>query len=169
MQIIVSDTSCVIDLLKAGLLNDLLHLPYTVVIPQPLFDDEILSVTDSYKEELLSLGLEVHEVDGNGVKRASAYYNQHRALQIHDCFALILAEDIDDSILLTGDRNLRTVATNLGIEVHGVLWATDQLEVHSIVSIQQLHEALNTLAQDALVFLPDDEIKTRLRRLRDRL
>ena len=40
MRIVVSDTSCIIDLHKVDLLFAILKLPYTFVIPHTLFDGD---------------------------------------------------------------------------------------------------------------------------------
>lgn len=102
---------------------------------------------------------------GTAVTRAARYFNQHKRLKLNDCFALTLAEDIEDSILLTGDGPLRAVAEGNGVEVHGVLWLTDELETHSIVPLRRLHDALRIFHEDDLVFLPADEVLRRIRRL----
>lgn len=119
MRIIVSDTSCMIHLEKAALLNAVLALPYTFVMPDTLFEDEWLWLSESDKKMLCDSGLEVRELPGVAVTRATAHFNRHKRLTLNDCFALALAQDIDDSILLTGDNSLRTVAERNGIEVHG--------------------------------------------------
>ena len=54
----------------------------------------------------------------------------------------------------------------MGIEVHGVLWTIDELERTNLVTVRQLYDALSLFEQDSLVFLPKDEIRQRLRRLR---
>jgi hypothetical protein len=59
MRIIVSDTSCLIDLRKASLLKVFLHLPYEILIPNTLFEDELLSFTDVERKMLLDGGLKV--------------------------------------------------------------------------------------------------------------
>jgi hypothetical protein len=41
---------------------------------------------------------------------------------------MALAESQPGCILLTADPNLKNKATSIGIEVHGVLWVSDQLE-----------------------------------------
>ena len=165
MRIIVSDTSCMIHLEKAALLNAVLALPYAFVMPDALFEDEWLGLSESDKKTLCDSGLEVRELPGAAVTRAAAHFNRHKRLTLNDCFALALAQDIDDSILLTGDSALRTVAERNGIEVHGVLWVTDELESHGIVSPHKLYDALRLLHDDPLVFLPDDEVQRRIRRL----
>ena len=86
-------------------------------------------------------------------------------MKLNDCFALALAEDIEDSILLTGDGPLRDISRGNGVEVRGVLWITDELEKHDIVPLPRLYDALLLFHDDDLVFLPRNEIMRRLRRL----
>jgi predicted nucleic acid-binding protein len=154
-----------IDLRKAALLEPLLELPYTVVMPNTLFDDEWLCLTADEKAALCGRGLEVRELPGPSVTRAAAYFNQHRRLKLNDCFALTLAEDIKGSLLLTGDGLLRRIAESNGIEVRGVLWVIDELEAHGIVPRRRLYDALRLLHEDNLVFLPESELLRRIRRL----
>jgi predicted nucleic acid-binding protein len=165
MRIIVSDTSCMIDLRKVELLEELLRLPYTFVMPDTLFEDELLSLTAAEKKRLRKSGLEVRALPGPQVERAARYFNRHRRLKLNDCFALVLAEETEDSMLLTGDGLLRRIAEDRGLEARGVLWAIDELEVHKVVSPHCLHEALLQLYEDTLVFLPEGEVLRRMRRL----
>ena len=154
-----------IHLEKATLLNAVLTLPYVFVMPDTLFEDEWLGLAESDKKMLFDNGLEIRELPGAAVTRAAVHFNQYKRLTLNDCFALALAQDIDDSILLTGDSALRTVAERNGIEVHGVLWVTDELESHGIVSPRKLYDALRLLHDDPLVFLPDDKVQRRIRHL----
>ncbi|MEX2376330.1 MAG: type II toxin-antitoxin system VapC family toxin [Dehalococcoidia bacterium] len=154
-----------IDLRKVALLEALLRLPYTFVMPDTLFEDEWLCLTATEKQALCNLGLDVRSLSGELVQRSGEYFNQHAPLKLNDCFALTLAEEIGDCILLTGDGPLRRVAEGNGIEVRGVLWITDELEAHNIESAAVLHATLRVFQDDSLVFLPPDEITRRLRRL----
>ena len=165
MRIIVSDTSCMIDLEKATLLNKVLALPYTFAMPDALFEEEWLGLSVSDKKMLKNSGLEVRELPAAIVIRAAAHFNLHKRLTLNDCFALALAQDIDDSILLTGDSALRTVAAHNGIETHGILWIIDELASHRIASPRKLYDALRLLHNDPLVFLPSDEVRRRIRHL----
>ncbi len=165
MQIVVSDTSCMIDLRKGGLLEAMLRLPYSFVMPDTLFENEWLGLSAGEKRTLLNLGLQVHTLPGPLVQRAAQYFNQYARLALNDCFALVLAEQAEDCILLTGDGILRRIAEEKGIEVHGVLWATDEMESLGVVPIQVLHNALQLFLEDALVFLPANEMRRRIRRL----
>lgn len=66
MRIIVSDTSCMIDLMKAALLDAVLALPHTFVMPNTLFD-EWLSLSAKDKKALRNGGLDVRELPGASV------------------------------------------------------------------------------------------------------
>lgn len=154
-----------IDLRKASLLREVLALPYSFIMPNTLFEDEWLDLDDGERRDLQKLGLEAHDLPGPIVERAARYFNRHRKLKLNDCFALCLAEEHADSILLTGDGTLRQVAGDKGVEVRGVLWVVDQLEEHQIVSISRLHDVLQLFRDDELIFLPADEVLRRIRRL----
>jgi predicted nucleic acid-binding protein len=165
MRIIVSDTSCIIDLGKGNMVRAVLQLPYTFVMPDVLFEDELLTFGSITKAELRALGLQVVELDARGTSRAFEHFARHQPLTVHDCFALALAEQVDNCILMTGDGLLRRIARGMRIEVHGVLWAIDELERTGLATPRQLYEALRLFEQDSLVFLPPSEVRKRIRRL----
>lgn len=102
MRNVVADTSCIVDLRKAHLLEFIFALPYVFVVPDTLFEDEWLSLTLSEKNALRDKGLEIRELPGVSVARAARYFNQYSRLKLNDCFALALSEDIEDSITTDG-------------------------------------------------------------------
>ena len=65
MRIIISDTSCLIDLRKAALLAVFLRLPFEVLIPNTLFEDELLSFSVEEKRSLVKAGLRIVDLPGN--------------------------------------------------------------------------------------------------------
>ena len=164
MRIVVSDTSCLIDLRKASLLAAFLKLPYEVLIPNTLFDDELLKFTGAEKRSLVRGGLKVVDVPGPGVLRAREIIQKTPRLSINDGFAFAVAESHEGCILVTGDGLLRAVATEHGIEVHGVLWIIDELHHHKIEAPATLAEALRRFARDQTVRLPHRELLNAIRR-----
>lgn len=102
MRIIVSDTSCIIDLGKSRLVRAVLQLPSTFVMPDVLFEDELLNFGPVGKEELRALGFQVVELDPQGTSRTFEHFAQHQALAIHDCFALAL----EDVRVVVGDTDM---------------------------------------------------------------
>jgi len=166
MRIIISDSSCLIDLHKGGLLSVIFDLPFSFAIPQPLFDEELLSISDEEKDMLADMGMDVVILPGEHLEQAQIYFNQNRRLKLNDCFALVLAEETEESILFTGDRPLRNLAESKNIEARGVIWAVDMLEEHTDIDTNTLVEALELFLDDPLVRLPEDELKKRIRRLK---
>lgn len=166
MRIVISDSSCLIDLHKGGLLSAIFDLPYSFATPQPLFDEELLSIPEEDKEMLVSMGVNVVVFPGEQVIQAQIYLNQNKPLALNDCFALVLAEETENSILFTGDKRLRKLAESKDIETRGVIWAIDMLEQHTDIDTEILLAALELFLNDPLVRLPEDDLKKRIRRLK---
>lgn len=164
MRIIVSDSSCLIDLRKASLLDAFLKLPYDIWIPNTLFEEELLKFTPSQKRALVQSGLKVMDIPGPGVLRAREVIRAKPGLSIHDGFAFVLAESHQGSILVTGDGGLRALATQHGIEVHGVLWIADQIHANDLVTARVLATTLRVLEQDVSVRLPRRDLLAAIRR-----
>jgi len=166
MRIIVSDSSCLIDLRKASLLEAFLRLPYEIVIPDTLFHEELLKFSAAEKAALLDGGLKVLELPGDGVRRAQLLEQDYPALSIHDCFAFALAEHIPDSILLSGDGKLRSIAEVHSLEVHGVLWVIEEMHRETTAAVGQLMTALELFDGNPVIFrLPRRELRALLKRL----
>jgi hypothetical protein len=108
MRIIVSDSICLIDLRKASLLDVFLQLPYEILIPNTLFEDELIKFTVEQKEALVRGGLQIVDLPGDGVLRAQKVVGALPHLSIHDGFAFALAEQNPGCILLTGDPQAST-------------------------------------------------------------
>ena len=164
LRLVISDSSCLIDLRKASLLEAFLRLPYEFLIPDTLFEDELLRFSPAQKKSLVRGGLKVVELPGEGVLRARQIVREFAHLSIHDGFAYALAESRPGCILLTGDGPLRGFARRQKIEVHGVLWVIDELQGHRISTMGTLHAALQALASDLTVRLPQHEMAEYLMR-----
>src|ERR1019366_10794762 len=100
MRIIVSDSSCLIDLRKASLLDAFLNLPYEILIPNTLFEDELLKFTAAQKKALVRGRLQVIDLPGERVLRAQTVMGQAPRLSVHDGFAFALAEHYPGCIIL---------------------------------------------------------------------
>ncbi len=168
MQIVVSDSSCLIDLRKASLLEAFVRLPYELLIPNTLFDDELIRFTPAQKRALVRGGLQVIDLPGDAVLRAADVARQLPRLSVSDGFAFSLAERNIGSILLTGDGALRSFAASRGIDVRGVLWVIDELYIHQIVPAPILVDAIALFLADDTVRLPARELAAYLRRYQSR-
>lgn len=165
IEIIVNDSSCLIDLRKCGLLTTALLLSFRFVVALPLITAELHDFNEGDWDDLQTRGLQVIDLSPSQTERAFTLMSLFPGLSAYDCFSLALAETTKNAMLLTGDRQLRTRAGNLGVEVHGVLWISDEIEKASKMSSADLAAALARLEADPLVFLPADEVRVRIERL----
>jgi hypothetical protein len=164
MRIIISDTSCLIDLRSADLLAPFLRLPFEFLIPNTLFEDELLSFSAEEKKSLVRAGLKVVDLPGKQVSRARYVIRAQPRLSIDDGFAFALAETSPGCILLTGDSGLRVLAERSQIEVHGVFWIFDRLLESKLSTAGRLYPALSKLTVDPAVRLPKRELAAYIRR-----
>lgn len=164
LRVVISDGSCLIDLRKASLLSAFLQLPYEVMIPNTLFEEELLKFTVAQKKAMIRGGLKVVDLPGESVERAREVARQFPHLSVHDGFAYALAETLLGCILLTGDDSLRAFARKRKIEVHGILWVIDELHAHEISAMETLYAALQVLANDPTVRLPQPTLAAYLKR-----
>ena len=160
--LLVSDSSVLIDLERGGLLEALFRLSFEIGVPDVMFEREIKT---SPGPDLLALGLQVLQLDGDGVALAQSYRLAERRLSLPDAFALALAK-IGGHLLLAGDSSLRTLAESEGVQVHGALWVLDEIEEAGIASPDDLHRALSQIAAHPRCRLPSEEVSRRLRRYR---
>jgi predicted nucleic acid-binding protein len=164
MRIVVSDSSCLIDLRKVSLLDAFLRLPCEFLIPNTLFEDELLRFTTAQKKALIRGGLKVIDLPGERVLRAQAVMRKVPRLSVHDGFAFALAESHPGCILLTGDSELRALATQHKMEVHGVLWVIDEIHRNRVTAAATLLAALRAFSVDPTVRLPRRELAAFIRR-----
>ena len=164
MRIVVSDSNCLIDLRKASLLDTFLRLPYEFLIPNTLFEEELLKFTAAQKQALIQSGLKVMDLPGERVSRAQEVLRKIPQLSVHDGFAFALAESHPGCILLTGDGKLRTLATKHAMEVHGVLWVLDEILRNGLTSAATLLTALRGFHADPTVRLPRREVRLYIKR-----
>jgi predicted nucleic acid-binding protein len=164
MRIVVSDSSCLIDLRKVSVLDLLLRLPHEFLIPNTLFEEELLKFTSAEKKALIRGGLKVVDLPGERVLRAQAIMRELPRLSVHDGFVFALAESHPDCILLSGDERLRSLAEKHAMEAHGVLWVVDQLHANHLMPPANLLTILRAFLDDATVRLPRREVAAYIKR-----
>ncbi len=164
MRTLVSDGCCLNDLGKASLVDAFLKLPYEILIPNTLFEGDLLTFTAAQKQALIREGMKVIDLPGESVLRARQVVRDTPQLPIHDGFTFALAERSAGCILLAGSANLHTLATSHDIDVHGVLWVIDEIHQNDLSTAESLYEALLFLAEDHTVSLLRNELTVYIRR-----
>ena len=133
MQILVSDSSVLIELSKRDLLGRMFELRFRFVVPDLLFHEELIDLGRYDRQDLIRLGLRVEALDPDGVATAIAYQSRRRALSLVDCFALALARHRGYA-LLTEDRRMRACAFEESIPYHDVLWLVDRMHDAAVLT-----------------------------------
>lgn len=160
MDVLVSDTSVVIDLERAHLIERIFALPYRFVVPDALYEQELKGHGG---EQLVSLGLDVRTLTGDQVQEAQRLRTLERRISIHDSYALSLAK-AEAAILLAGDAALRRLADAEGVRCHGVLWIFDELEARRVVGGVALRDGLTRIVAHPRCRLPRNEVQQRFER-----
>ena len=164
MEVMVADTSVLIDLERGSLLEQSFALPFRFKVPDLLYRNELQSRREgpAFGERLVRLGLEVVELNGDEVSRAVLFGREYRSLSLPDLFALSLAAGREWT-LLTGDAALRTLAQRLRVACHGVLWVLDRIHQEGAAAPEELVSGLTKIRDHPRSRLPRDEIDKRLR------
>ena len=168
--IVVSDTNILIDLIKSGLLEQFLSLPFEVhttdmVIFEVTDPDQKAKVTTVIKQGYLK----VKTFTSKEMLKLYAFVNSKRQksnLSPADFSVWAYAAD-NNYPLLTGDGNLRKLAIADGVEVHGTLYIFDKMVEHMILTPVAAADSLELLNQ-INHRLPKSEVDLRLKRWREK-
>lgn len=160
MDVLVSDTSVVIDLKRAQLIERIFTLPYRFVVPDALYKRELRHYGG---EKLVALGLEVRSLTGEQVLEAQRLRTLERKISIHDSYALSLAE-AEAAILLAEDAAMRRLAESVGLRCHEALRLFDEFEGRRVVGANALDESLTRIAGQSRCRLPPEAVRQRLER-----
>ncbi|MER8688219.1 hypothetical protein [Mesorhizobium sp. M1136] len=160
MSILVSDTSVLIDLERAQLLEDTFRLPFEFAVPDLLYERELAGALG---DQLVALGLRVEVLTPAELSRATTVRRQDARLSVPDTFAFAIAQSRQWT-LLTGDGSLRELAVAEAIDMHGVLWLFDEFADGDHVPFHRLHNGLSTIFAHPRCRLPANEVRRRLAR-----
>lgn len=132
MQLLISDSNILIDLIVVDQIDNMFNLPYIFSVPDILFDQEL-------KEEhsdLLERGLNVMKLSMETVAYAFELTDKYTKPGRNDLFALALAKQ-ESCPLLTGDLDLRNAAESEAVVLYGTIWVIDHLVRHSLLSVDE--------------------------------
>lgn len=159
MKIVVQDASVLIDLA----VGDCLTAWFSAGIETHTTAPVLLEVEQDVKQFVRSRLLLVFNFDGEELLELLAFQSQHSTrLSFEDCSIFYLAVKLD-AVLLTGDKALRSAASQNGLEVHGTLWILDLLVERKALPPGKAAAALaRMVAKNPR--LPKAECEERLRR-----
>ena len=161
----VFDTCVVVDLHDAGLLHVAAHNL------TPAYAGELASAEPRelapYREELERCGARVCGLPGVALARVGDIRRERPGLSAFDVEAALVAER-RAAVLLTNERQLRSLAEALRVETHGSLWVLRTLADRAVIDPPRALRALDAMRR-ANVRLPAAECDRLLADLQHRL
>ena len=142
MPLLISDANVLIDMEVGALLPLMFELPHEFATPDVLYADEL----QAHHPDLPRLGLQLRQLDGDGIRSAMDLNRQYRRVSRYDCLALALAVQIN-SRLLTGDASLREAAREEGVEVAGTLWLVGEMLRCDLLDARRAKTAFDHMRQ----------------------
>lgn len=156
-QTYVLDTCVCLDLYCGQMIASAMRLPLNYLIP------DLVWVEISRPEEASQFAvIPIRSLSGSQVSRVYALRQDKRCrrLTIGDVAAFVMAEDLG-AVLLTNDRDLRTLADEEGVVCHGTLWLLDMLVSSRVIDPGQAAESLERIVKEGS-WLPKKECDSRL-------
>ena len=149
MRLLISDANILIDMEAGALMETLFRLPMKFGIPDLLYFEEI----EPGSPGLEALGLQIMEVSGDFVKYAEGLPHQYNHMlsakngqkpNHNDYMALALAKQ-EACTLLTGDTNLRVVASKEQVNVMGTIGLLCAMIENQLLTVDDAFKALDRM------------------------
>ena len=158
MNVLLPDTSVLVDLERGKILETIFCLPFNFAVPSLLYQMEL---KDYGGDALINLGLRLEVLDNEEVTLAQSYWIKRRSLSVPDSWTLALAKS-RSWVLLSGDKKLVELAKEEEVAVHGALWLFDRMHEEGVADGNKLGTSLRVIAAHPRCRLPKAEIEKRL-------
>ena len=165
MKLIITDTNVLFDVIKIGALPEFFSLDYDICTTVFVIEE----IRPSGQRELLETfirakKLTVFEFTGEDIEEV-ANFDTVRVLKRFTDKSVIWKSVQLNCPMLTGDKKMREIAENIGIEVHGSIWVIDELINSDLISTEKAIELLEQLLETNS-WLPRNEIERRINKLK---
>lgn len=141
MLLLISDANVIIDLEAGNILSVLFELPYCFAMPDILYEDEI----EEGSPGLTDLGLQILAIEPQYIEYATELgvkYEEEPGF--YDMLALALAKQ-EACPLVTGDRNLRAVASKEGAEIRGTVWVLTEMIECGFLTKEEIRKSVERM------------------------
>lgn len=159
-KIVLNDTNIIIDLMSVDIFDSLFHLPWEAHITDMVRRELKREQQFELAEKAIERGcLLVDIFTGEEVEEINERYEriQERTnLSPCDCSVWYASEKRGYTVL-TGDKKLRNVIEECGIEVHGILYVIEEMQNANLLSPLDVVDILDRL-QNSKSRLPQNAI-----------
>ncbi|HOB85708.1 MAG TPA: DUF3368 domain-containing protein [Bacteroidales bacterium] len=165
MKLIITDTNVLFDVIKIGALPEFFSLDYdictTVFVIEEIKPSGQRELVDTF---IRAKKLTVIEFTGEDVEDV-VNFDTVKGLKRFTDKSVIWKSVQLNCPMLTGDKKMKEIAENIGIEVHGSIWVIDELYNYNLISSEKAIELLEQLLKTNS-WLPRNEIERRINKLK---
>jgi predicted nucleic acid-binding protein len=165
MKLIITDTNVLFDVIKIGALPEFFSLDYdictTVFVIEEIKPSGQRELVDTF---IRAKKLTVIEFTGEDVEDV-VNFDSVKGLKRFTDKSVIWKSVQLNCPMLTGDKKMKEIAENIGIEVHGSIWVIDELYNYNLISTEKAIELLEQLMKTNS-WLPRNEIEKRINKLK---
>lgn len=163
--IVVSDTNIFIDLIEIGLLEGFFSLPWEIhttdMIIHELKVPTQKEMIVKYRTDGLLYVKEYNVAEMVDLAKFHVLQREMAKVSIQDCSVWLYAMN-KNYTLLTGDAKLRSAATKMSVDVHGIIYVIDKLVDKQLISKKTAADKLMQLKMSN-PRLPQSEIDKRIK------
>jgi len=165
MKLIITDTNVLFDVIKIGALPEFFSLDYDICTTVFVIEE----IKPSFQRELIDTfirakKLTVFEFTGEDIEEVVNFDIVNGLKRFTDKSVIWKSVKLNCP-MLTGDKKMREIAENIGIEVHGSVWVIDKLINSDLISTEKAIELLEQLLKTNS-WLPRNEIERRINKLK---
>lgn len=147
MQLLISDSNVLIDLIVINQIENMFKLPYSFIVPDILYHQEL----KKDHSNLLKLGLKTKTLSSETITYSIGLMEKYDKPGRNDLFALALAKQ-ESSPLITGDQDLRNAAEKEAIVLYGTIWIIEQLIVHHLITVEEARKLYSEMKEKKDVY-----------------
>jgi predicted nucleic acid-binding protein len=145
MIIVVSDANIIVDLLQINLFNAFLKRDWQKHVPPDVTEEVQEPNSLQLSNAISSEEIFTPSFSSGDLSAIQKLKTRYASLLFADCACILLARKMS-AILLTGERKLRSIASdNYKLEVHGTLWAMEKLLEAKIITYRKAYKKLSQL------------------------
>ena len=161
MRVVVNDANILIDIAKLDLVGQFFKLPFEFHCTQFVIEELHPYQFKLYTPYIGEKTLLVKEYSAEELSELAEFQRGHSTLSEQDCSAFRHAQEIR-ALLLTGDKNLRMLAEENKLEVHGIVWLFDVFVKQKVITKKLAAKKLELL-MTINKRLPTTELEKRIR------
>lgn len=161
-MLLINDTNIWIDLKAINLIKEVFSLPYKIGVPNILYNDELKEKDGRLLE---SCGIIILEMTENEVLETAMRSSQTNRVSFNDLTTLVVAKERGYT-LVTGDGNLRKIASKERISLKGTIWLLDEMVEYKVITKEKAAIACQELLKQGRR-LPKEELIRRISKWTD--